>query len=163
MKITHKSLISVAVVSTALALGACGKKDEPMPTPTPAPAPAPAPQVTPPPVAAPAPGVTLTSVTLGNAVDANNNVTMPADSFGSKDTIHASVATIGSAASTTVSAKWLYNGSQVVNESTQTIAPTGPAVTEFHIEKADGWPLGDYAVEISIDGHVVDTKKFTVK
>ena len=163
MNITHKSLISVAVVSIALALGACGKKEEPMPAPTPAPAPAPAPQITPPPVAAPAPGVTLTSVTLGNAIDASNNVTMPADSFGNKETIHASVATNGSAASTVVAAKWMYQDGQTVNAETKTIAPTGPTVTEFHIEKADGWPLGDYSVEISIDGHVVDTKKFTVK
>lgn len=161
MKITQKSFISVAVVSIALALGACGKKEEPMPAPMPAPAPAPAPEVMPP--AAPAPGVTLTSVTLGNAIDANKNVTMPSDSFGSKDTIHASVATNGSSANTAISAKWMFQDGQVVNQSTQTIAPSGPAVTEFQIAKADGWPLGDYNVEISIDGKVADTKKFTVK
>lgn len=162
MKITQKSFISVAVVSIALALGACGKKEEPMPAPMPAPAPAPAPEVIPPP-AAPVAGVTLTSVSLGNAVDAGQNVTMPADSFGSKDTIHASVATNGSAANSAISAKWTYQDGQVVNQETKTIAPTGPAVTEFHIQKADGWPLGEYNVEISIDGKVADTKKFTVK
>ncbi|MEO7916161.1 MAG: hypothetical protein ABIR16_00835, partial [Dokdonella sp.] len=75
----------------------------------------------------------------------------------------ASVATNGSAASTAIAAKWMYQDGQVVNESTQTIAPTGPAVTAFHIAKPDGWPLGDYSVEISVDGTVADTKKFSVK
>ena len=161
MKMTRKSFISVAVVSIALALGACGKKEEPMPAPMPAPAPAPAPEVIPP--AAPAPSVTVTSVTLGNTIDANKNVTMPSDSFGSKDTIHASVATNGSSANTAISAKWTYQDGQVVSESTQTIAPTGPTVTEFNIAKAEGWPLGKYRIEISIDGAVVDTKWFTVQ
>lgn len=163
MKMIKQSLASVAIVSFALALGACGKKEEPMPQPMPtAPAPMPAPEVTPPP-AAPMSAVTMSSVTLGTAVDGSMNVTTPADNFGGKDTIYASVATNGSAANSAISAKWMFQDGQVVNQETKTIAPTGPTVTEFHIEKADGWPVGDYSVEISIDGKVADTKKFTVK
>ncbi|MFZ2235554.1 MAG: hypothetical protein WAV67_04155 [Dokdonella sp.] len=162
MKSNNKTCAAITVLAVALALGACGKKEEPMPEPmAPAPAPMPAPEATPP--AAPAPAVTLTSVTLGNAVDASNAVTTPTETFGSKDTIYASVATNGSSASTPITAKWMYQDGQMVNESTQTIAPTGPAVTAFHIAKPDGWPLGGYTVEISMDGSVVDTKKFTVQ
>ncbi|MGB4859303.1 MAG: hypothetical protein WBP11_08245 [Dokdonella sp.] len=162
MKSNNKTFAAITVLAVALALGACGKKEEPMPEPmAPAPAPMPAPEATPP--AAPAPAVTLTSVTLGNAVDASNAVTTPTETFGSKDTIYASVATNGSSASTPITAKWMYQDGQMVNESTQTIAPTGPAVTAFHIAKPDGWPLGGYTVEISMDGSVVDTKKFTVQ
>lgn len=160
MKSNKKTFAAVTVLAAALALGACGKKEEPVTAPTPAPMPAP--EAMPPP-AAPAPTVTLTSTTLGNAVDASNAVTTPTETFGSKDTIYASVATNGSSASTPITAKWMYQDGQMVNESTQTIAPTGPAVTAFHIAKPDGWPLGQYTVEISMDGSVVDTKKFTVQ
>lgn len=162
MNNTSKRLASALVVSIALVLGACGKKEAP-PAPAPVPAPvAPAPAPVPPPVA-PAPGIAVSAVTLGNAVDASQNVTMPAETFTSKDTIYAAVATTGSAASAAIAAKWTYQDGQVVNESSQTVAPTGPAVTTFHISKPDGWPLGDYAVEISVDGKVIDSKKFTVK
>ncbi len=162
MKSNNKTFAAITVLAAALALGACGKKEAPMPEPmAPAPAPMPAPEAIPP--AAPAPAVTLTAVTLGNAVDASNSVTAPTETFGSKDTIYASVATNGSSASTPISAKWMFQDGQMVNESTQTIAPTGPAVTAFHIAKPDGWPLGQYTVEISMDGKVVDTKKFTVQ
>ena len=162
MKLNNKTFASITILAIALALGACGKKEEPVPEPmAPAPAPMPAPEVTPP--AAPAPAVTLTSVTLGNAVDPSNAVTAPSETFASTDTIYASVATNGSSASTPITAKWMYQDGQMVNESTQTIAPTGPAVTAFHIAKPDGWPLGQYSVEISMDGAVVDTKKFSVQ
>ena len=45
----------------------------------------------------------------------------------------------------------------------ESIAPTGPAVTEFHIAKPDGWPLGKYKVEILLNGQTAQTKDFTVK
>ncbi len=167
MKSNNKTVASITILALALALalalGACGKQEEPVPQPMPpAPAPMPAPEAMPPP-AAPMSAVTLTAVTLGNAVDASNSVTAPTETFGSTDTIYASVATNGSSASTPITAKWMYQDGQMVNESTQTIAPTGPAVTVFHIAKPDGWPLGGYTVEISMDGNVVDTKKFMVQ
>jgi hypothetical protein len=36
------------------------------------------------------------------------------------------------------------------------------AANEFHISKPDGWPAGDYQVEISLDDKPVGTKKFSV-
>ena len=51
---------------------------------------------------------------------------------------------------------------QVVNESTQTIAPTGDARTEFHISKPDGWPSGKYKLEVFLNGSSAATKDFEV-
>jgi hypothetical protein len=45
----------------------------------------------------------------------------------------------------------------------ETIMPTGPATTEFHISKSDGWPAGDYQVEIFLDDRAIGTRSFTVK
>jgi hypothetical protein len=39
--------------------------------------------------------------------------------------------------------RWTFEDGQVVNES-QNIASSGPAVTEFHISKPDGWLVGKY-------------------
>ena len=144
----------------ALTMTACGKKEEtPPPVATTPPA-----TTTPPPATAMAPaGVSVASVDLGTAVGADQKVTSPTTTFGAKDTIYAAVSTTGTATNSTLGAKWTYQDGQTVNDSSQTIAPTGPAVTTFHISKPDGWPAGNYKVEITLDGKSVSSKDFTVQ
>ena len=87
------------------------------------------------------------------------------NTFARNDTIYASVDTAGSGSST-LQAKWTYraNGQDVaVRDDTQAINPTGPATTEFHVSKPDGWPAGDYKVEVSSSGNTPATRTFTVK
>lgn len=107
----------------------------------------------------------VTEVELGNAIGADKRVTDAddADEFRPNDTIYASVATEGTASGSTITARWTYQDGQVVDESTQTISPTGPAVTEFHISKPDGLPAGEYQVEILVNGNSVETKSFEVR
>lgn len=152
--------LAVAAASV-IVLVACGKKEQP-PPPIPAPAPAPAPIPAPPPAPA---GVTVSMVTLGKAVGADKKVTAATETFAKNDTIYASVDTTGSGTSNLV-AKWTYSkdGKTVpVKEEAATIAPTGPATTEFHISKPDGWPLGTYQVEILADGKPAGSKAFKVQ
>ena len=154
-------LIAVAAASV-LALVACGKKE---PAPAPAPTPAPTP-VAPAPAPAPVPaGVTVSSVSLGKAVGADKKVTAASDTFAKGDTIYASVDTTGSG-SATLAAKWVYtkDGKTVpVKEDTATISATGPATSEFHISKPDGWPVGTYHVDVTLDGKPAATKSFKVQ
>jgi hypothetical protein len=150
----HIAIATAAVV----VLVACGKKEPPV-APAPAPAPVPAP--------APAPaqvGVTVSSVTLGRAVGADKKVTASTETFAKGDTIYASVDTSGSG-SATLSARWTYSkdGKTVpVKEDTATISATGPATTEFHISKPDGWPVGTYQVEVATDGKTAVGRSFKV-
>ena len=117
--------------------------------------------------AAPAPAApeafAVSEVTLGKAIGADKRVASPTTTFGPKDTIYASVATTGSAPSKTLKAKWTFQDGQTVKEGSETIAPTGPAVTEFHLAKPTAWPVGKYKVEISADGTPASTKEFEVK
>ena len=155
----------IAVMAGALALSACGKNEDHTAPPTSTPpttTSTPPPVTTPPPAPAPAP-VAVASVDLGSAVGADQRVTTPASEFTPQDTIYAAVSTTGSAANAVLNAKWTYQDGQTVNESSQTIAPSGPAVTTFHISKPDGWPAGTYKVEISLDGKPVASKDFSVK
>ncbi|MGJ4731051.1 hypothetical protein, partial [Luteimonas sp. SDU101] len=122
------------------------------------------PAATPPPATpapAPAPASTAT-VTLGNAIDANNTIATPLTSFSAGDTIHASVATDGASASR-LTARWTHlDSNQTVAEETKDIA-AGAQTTDFHISKPDGWPTGRYRVEISQDGNVINSSEFDVK
>ncbi len=156
MKSKH-ALIALAVLCAGLA--GCGKKDEPPPPP----APAPKTEAPPPAVQAPA-GVSVVTIDLGKSIGADKKVSAPATTFAKSDTIYAVVETTGSG-SATLKAKWTYHkGDQTapVAESTLTITASGPAVSEFHVSKPDGWPAGDYQVEISVDGKPAGSKKFNV-
>lgn len=156
-----KTLTLAVAIAGALALTACGKKEEAAPPPVTAPVatPAPAPMA---PAPAPAP-VAISSVDLGTAVGPDQKVTAATTTFSPKDTIYAAVSTSGTAPSAVLNAKFTYQDGQTVNESSQTIAPNGNAVTAFHISKPDGWPVGNYKVEISLNGTQVASKDFTVK
>jgi hypothetical protein len=108
-------------------------------------------------------GVKVTDVTLGRAIGGDKAVTDRTDNFRPNDTIYASIATDGTASTTTLRARWTYQDGQVVDDSTRTIAPNSRERTEFHISKPDGWPAGNYQVEVFVDGRSVETKKFEVK
>jgi hypothetical protein len=150
-----------ALAASVLVLAACGKKEPPPPPPPPAPAPAP---VAPPPPPAPV-GVTVGEILLGKAVGPDKKVVQVMEVFAVKDPIHASVATTG-AGKASVKAKWTFtrDGKTVpVKEDVMMIETTGPAINEFHISKPDGWPVGDYMVEIFVDDKPAGSRKFSVK
>ena len=102
-------------------------------------------------------------VDLGTSVDANRRVLDDIDDFRPTDTIYASVRTVGSGSGATLTARWTFEDGQVVDESSQTISPTGPANTEFHISMPEGFPVGDYEVEILLNGQSVETESFEVQ
>lgn len=131
-------------------LSACRKAEEPKAAPPAAPAPQ---------AAAP---FEVKSIDLGNAVGADKKVSAPTTTFKPADTIYVSVRSDGTAPSVILAARWSFEDGQVVNESSQTITPTGPAATEFHIAKPDGWPAGKYKVEVAANGKPAGAREFTV-
>jgi len=136
-----------------IGLASCKKKEEPaLPPASAAPAPAPAP-----------PAFAVQGIELGKSIDAGKKVASPSTTFGRRDTIYASVATTGAALSKALTAKWTFQDGQTVKEQAESIAPTGPAATEFHISKKGPWPVGKYKVEILVDGASAGSKDFEVK
>jgi len=114
----------------------------------------------PPPAQAP---IAVVSVDLGRQLGPDNRIVQSMTTFGVNDTIYASVATTGMATGAVLTARWAYQTGQTVDSTTMTIAPTGPAETEFHIMKASPWPAGGYTLEIWLDGQSVGQKAFEVK
>jgi len=99
---------------------------------------------------------------IGRSLGTDKSIADKTDTFAKTDTIYASVATEGSG-NATLKARWTFEDGQVVDESTQATSPTGPARTEFHISKPNGWPTGKYKVEISVNDTPAGTKEFTIK
>ncbi len=115
-----------------------------------------------PPVSAPLP-VQVVQISLGKSLNADKSIAEPASSFAPTDKLIASVATQGSAPSATLTARWTYQDGQTVNESSKSIAPTGPANTEFTLEKPDGWPAGKYRVEVLLNGVSAGKRELVVQ
>ncbi len=139
------ALVSAVVI--ALAVGCQPKSETPAPPPE-------APQ----PVA-----FRVTGMELGKTLTADKKVATPMTSFGKRDTVYVSVASVGEAASTRLIAHWKFEDGQTVAADTQAIAPTGPAQTEFHILSPSPWPAGNYTVEVFVDTMSAGRKDFTVQ
>lgn len=148
---------SIALM-VGISIVGCSKSET---TPPPAVVPAPATQTK----AQPAPArVTVSQISLGNAIDADKRVTTPGSSFSKNDTIYASVETQG-AGKSTLKAKWTYHKGEMVapvKENTMDISAVGPAVNEFHISMPAGLPSGKYQVEIFADNNSAGVSDFTI-
>lgn len=181
MKTTRQPLILASALAAALALSACGKSNEPaspVPTAPPPSATAMAPPMTPPvspppssttamPAADSSAAVSVSSVEIGSSVDANNKIHATGTTFAPKDKIYASVETVGTGHAT-LAAKWTYDGTQAAHEQTvhedsKVLDTMGAETTAFMISKPDGFPAGNYKVEITLDGHPAASKDFSVK
>lgn len=137
-----------------LTVAACGKKD--------ADDAAAGPGTLPPIDATPVNNVSVTDVKLGKAVDATKRITDETDEFKPGDMIYASVLTTGSSPNATLHARWTFEDGQLVDSTTQALAPSGDAATDFHIMKPDGFPKGKYKLTVLLNGAEVRTKEFKV-
>jgi len=135
------SIPPVAVFLAAILVAACGGKDTAAP---------------------PASGVSVSSIDVGRSLTADKAIGDVTDSFRPSDTIYASIKTEG-AGPATLRANWTYGEGKKVDDSSQTISPTGPARTEFHVSKPDGWPAGRYHLDVTLNGNSAGTKQFDVK
>jgi hypothetical protein len=149
-----KKTALVIVSALAFALAACGKKDEPAITTT-----APAPQTAP----APSAAVAVGNFAVGNAVGADKRIQGGA-MISPRDTIYVSIDTTGRG-DATLKSRWTYvkNGNAtLVKEDMQRVTTAGPSTHEFHISKPDGWPRGDYQVEVFVNETSAGTRRFSV-
>lgn len=150
-------------LATTLVLAACDRREDTAADDAanpPAAATTPAPADMPEPAADPDAAITITSVELGSEVGADNRVAAPMSTFGTGDTVHASVVTDGRGG--TVSTRWTFEDGQVVHTEDKNV-PAGNQVTDFMITNPSGWPAGTYTMEVLVDGRVVETRNYEVR
>ncbi|MEA5667613.1 hypothetical protein VA603_08740 [Stenotrophomonas sp. MH1] len=157
-KTSLSSALMIAVIG-AVALVGCKKKEEEAAPPPAASTPAPAPA----PMAEPAaPALSVTSVTVGNTVAADQSVA-PVAMLGTKDKIVVSVKTSGTANNVTVGAKLTYQDGQVAGEQSATLNATDTGTTNVEFTKPSGWPAGKYTADVTVDGKSAGSQQFEVK
>lgn len=99
-------------------------------------------------------------ITTGRAAAPDGSIVEDAHTmmFWNNDTIYVSVVTEGSAENVTLAARWTGPDGKVTAESKKTLSPKGTTITSFEApppkDKENGWPDGDYKVEILVNGVV---------
>ena len=146
----------LAVVLTLFTVAAIGcRKEEVPPADSVAAAPA------------PPPAAMVTTIETGKHIDMNKRIVDTATAFAPRDTMYVSVVTMNATPTTTLKSIVTHESGAVVDSSTQTVAlpatTGGSSVTEFHLVKPSGWPVGSYTVEIWLDGQSAGTRTLTVK
>jgi len=107
--------------------------------------------------------VSVTEISLGRALETNRRVAQSLEIFAPADTVYASIVMEGSARHALLTARWTYQDSEVVSESSLDIAPSGSTASEFHISRPEGLPRGRYQVEIFMDGASAGKRGFAVQ
>lgn len=103
----------------------------------------------------------VTSIQLGRSVNADSTVANHTTRFKPGDTVYISVLTAG-AGSGTIGVRWVFAG-RVVDEPKKPVSYRGIAATEFQLQSAGGFPVGDYTAEVFLDGQSVGTREFRVE
>lgn len=106
----------------------------------------------------------VTALTMASKVDGGNNPMNSTTTFSKTDTIWAVADLTGTSTGTPVEARWFHMTSNTqINSNTVTTTSAGEHRLPFFISKPDGWPTGDYRVEILINGNVMKGATFQVQ
>jgi hypothetical protein len=103
----------------------------------------------------------VATIQTGKSLNSDNSVGEHTTRFKRQDTLSVAVLTEGPGAGT-LTARWTYVG-RLVSEDSRTVSYSDSAATEFHIKNSSGFPPGDYAVEILLDGKPVETRSLRVE
>jgi hypothetical protein len=100
------------------------------------------------------------TIQTGRSLNSDNSVGTHTTRFKPTDTMYVSVLT--GRGSGTIEVRWSVSG-RVINEVKKDVSTIEPAATAFRFQTADGFRVGDYTVEVFIDGKSVGTRNLRVE
>jgi hypothetical protein len=107
------------------------------------------------------PALHVSTLQLGRTLNSDSTVANITTRFKPDDGIYAAALT-DQTGSSTITARWSYNG-RVVSETPKKVAYKGQGATAFEFKNAGEFPVGDYKVEILVDGQPVESREFKVE
>jgi hypothetical protein len=112
-------------------------------------------------IAACRPPLHVATLQLGSKLNGDNTVGTHTTRFKAEDRIYAAVLT-DQTGSSTITARWSYNG-QMVSEEARKETYKGAGATAFEFKSASAFPVGEYKVDILVDGQPVASREFRVE
>jgi len=107
------------------------------------------------------PALHVGTLQLGSRLNGDNTVATHTTRFKPDDRIFAAVLT-DQTGSSTITARWTYNG-QMVSEESRKVSYKGQGATAFEFKSASEFPVGDYKVDVLVDGQSVASRDFRVE
>lgn len=105
----------------------------------------------------------IVAITMARRLDESQRPLSPTEAFEQKDTFFCSVEVVNLPADSQVTAKW-YRGAEFLDQFTLTTDKAGSGHLGFNLSPKEGvWPVGDYRVEIALNGATVAERAFSVK
>ena len=103
----------------------------------------------------------LANIQVGRSLNIDNSIAAPTTTFKPGETVYVSIHTTARGKGT-IGVRWKYRD-KVIDEPTKQVSTDGAKATEFHLQNSGGFPIGDYSVEVLIDGQVVGSREFNVQ
>lgn len=101
------------------------------------------------------------TIQLGRSLNPDNSVAEHATTFRRNDTVYAAVLTTA-AGKGTIKVRWTYGG-QVIDEPQKDVSYREAASTSFNLVNSGGFPPGNYAVEVFVNGTSAGSRNFNVQ
>lgn len=106
----------------------------------------------------------VTAITLTKEIDENVTPLAPTDVFATTDTIFAVIDLVGAPVGMPVTTRWYYvTDNEMINESSVNTTEGLTDRMPFFIVKTDGWPQGDYKVEVLLGDALQLARNFKVQ
>jgi hypothetical protein len=103
----------------------------------------------------------VVGIQTGKSLNSDHSIGRHAASFHPNDTMYVSVLSTGRGKGT-ITVKWSLGG-QVLQELTKKASYNDQAATDFRFQAADGFPVGDYTIEVILDGKTIETRRVKVE
>jgi hypothetical protein len=100
------------------------------------------------------------AIQLGRSLNPDNTVAVHSTLFKTTDTVYVSILTPEAGAGN-LGVRWIYEG-RLVDEPTKPVAYRKAMATTFQLHNGNGFPPGDYSVEVLLDGAPVGHRAFRV-
>jgi hypothetical protein len=110
---------------------------------------------------APTEPLRVETIQLGRSLNPDNSVAEHTTTFRRNDTVYVAVLT-SAAGQGTIRVRWTYGG-QRIDEPQKEVSYRDAAATSFNLVNSGGFPPGNYAVEVFVDGTSAGTRNFNVQ
>ena len=107
------------------------------------------------------PPLHVNTLQLGSSLNGDNTIGIHTTRFKPDDHIYAAVLT-DATRSSQLTVRWFYNA-QMVGEERRSVSYKGAGATAFEFKTASAFPVGDYRVDVLLDGKPVTSRDFKVE
>ena len=103
----------------------------------------------------------VVGIQTGKSLNSDHSVGVHAATFHPDDPMYVSVLSNGRGKGT-ITVKWTFAG-QVLQALSKKVSYNDQAATDFRFVAADGFPVGDYTIDVIVDGKTIESRRVKVE